>query len=288
MTRLVRWAFAVLAVLCLSVQARAAEARENAPLILAVHPYRVAAVLLNHFDPLARYLSRALGRPVQVDISPDYASHARRVGRGEVDISYLGPAPYIDLVREYGPVRLLSRQSDNGRPDFVGHVVVREGDGVAGLADLRGKRMAFGERESTMSHLVPRYMLLEAGINVEDLAEHVFLGSHDNVALGVLMGDFDAGAVKSEVYEKYRPRGLASLAVTPRVSNHLFVATSRVSPDLAARIRTVMLTMHEDPEGLSALQDIKSGVSALVAVDDGDYDTLRTVLGALRERGAIP
>lgn len=40
---------------------------------------------------------------------------------------------------------------------------------------------------------MPRYMLLKAGIDVKDPCKHEFLSGRENVALGVLSGNFDAG-----------------------------------------------------------------------------------------------
>jgi phosphonate transport system substrate-binding protein len=258
-------------------------ARAGEPLVMGVHPYLPATSLLPKFEPLAEHVGRSLGRPVRVEISRDYEEHIRRVGTGEVDIAYMGPASYVKLAERYGEPALLGRLEIRGNPYFHGIIFVRDDSPVRSLEELGGKRFAFGSVTSTMGTLVPRHVLRQAGVTI---GEHSFLGNHDNIALGVLVGDFDAGAVKEETFSKYQPRGLRSLAVTPSISEHLFVASAGLPAETVAKLRTILLRMNEDEEGLGALRSIKGTVSGLVPATDGDYDNLRRILRDLDQAGA--
>ena len=182
------------------------------PLILSVHPYQSATKLLQAYTPLAEYLRGELGIPVQIQIAPDYAVHVQRIGENEVDLAYMGPASYVELVDKYGKKPIIARQYINGIPTFQGKFITRKDSAIHSIADLNGKRFAFGDKGSTMSHLVPQYMLIEANVQLKTAK---FLGSHDNVALGVLTGDYDAGAVKEAIFYKYAARGLKAIATTP-------------------------------------------------------------------------
>lgn len=250
-------------------------------LTLAVHPYLPARELADRFGPLADHLSRVLSRPVQVGVSKDYKAHEDRVGRDQVDIAYLGPVAYVKVVEKYGNKILLARQAVNGRPFFQGYIVVRRDSPLKTLGDLKGGSFAFGDPESTMSHLVPRYMLLKAGVPVTGLARHQFLGSHNNAALGVLVGDFDAGGIKEEVYHQYKDKGLRALATSPKLSEHLFIAARRAGGDIAQTLRMTLLNLHKDAEGRAILSKIKSTVTRLAPVRDSDYDSLRYMLAQL-------
>ena len=116
---------------------------------------------------------------------------------------------------------------------------------------------------------------------MERLAKHEFLGSHHNVALGVLGGYFDAGGVKEEVFEEYRARGLRMLVKSPPISEHLFVTRATLPAALRESLRSAMMELSEDERGGDALRSIKEGVTGLVPVADGDYDSLRKILRAV-------
>ena len=153
------------------VATTAAVATDKDDLTICVHPYSSSTLLIQAFSPLAEYLSDKIGQRFSVHIAADDASHIKTVGTDKLGIGYMGPASYVKLVEKYGAKRILARQAIRGKPTFEGKIIVRQDSAIASLADLAGKRFAFGDPHSTMSHLVPRYMLEQAG-----LAGHEHLG----------------------------------------------------------------------------------------------------------------
>jgi phosphonate transport system substrate-binding protein len=262
-----------------------AVAPQSGPLILAVHPYLSHQELNKRFQPLADHLGTVLNRQVVVRVGPNYAEHIAYIGMDKVDIAYMGPAMYVHMVDRFGEKPLLARLAINGEPVFHGFLVTRRESDISRIEELRGKRFAFGDPDSTMSYLVPRFMMLEAGIDVRDLADYQFLGSHVNVALAVLAGAFDAGAVKEEVFYAYMQRGLKALAKSKSYSEHLFVTRTDAPPDLVDKLRETLLHLADTEAWLTILNGIKSSATALVPVEDDDYDNLRTVLNVLRNKG---
>lgn len=254
-------------------------------LTLGVHPYLASTELVRRFRPLADYLSRKIDVPVVIEISIDYQDHIDKIGKDRLDMAYMGPAPYVKLVKTYGPKPLLARLEINGEPTFTGVIIKARDNPIKSLAELRGKSFAFGDPDSTMSHLVPRYMIRQAGLEARDLSRYSFLHNHNNVALGVLVGDFDAGAVKEEVFFKYRTRGLSELARTPRISEHLFVASDKLPDDQVKAIRSALLRLKDDPEGRAIMVSIKETVTGFVPVRNSDYDNLRHILESLADLG---
>jgi phosphonate transport system substrate-binding protein len=278
-----RMLFAVLS-LCLASPAGAAEPATAESLILAVHPYLPPKELVTRFTPLAEYLGRELGRPVSVRVGRDYDEHSEAIGKDSVDIAFLGPAPYTRVVARYGKKPLLARLEIKGQPTFRGTIVTRTDSPLRTLAELKGKRFAFGDPNSTMSHLVPEYLLLKAGVRRRDLTHYQFLGAHNNVALAVLAGDFDAGAVKDEVFRDFAPKGLRALSDTPAISEHLFVTRSTFPPELIDPLRQALLRLKDIPAGMTIMQAINKDMTAMVAVTDSDYDNLRAILKTLEAR----
>jgi phosphonate transport system substrate-binding protein len=263
---------------------RAAE-QPDRPILLAVHPYLPYQELQRRYRPLAEYLSEVLDRTVLVRVGRDYGEHISHIGKDQVDIAYIGPATYVYMVEKYGRKPLLARLEVNGKPVFHGYLVTNANSGVTDIQSLRGKRFAFGDPASTMSHLVPRHMLLEAGLDVSDLEDYQFLSSHRNVALAVLAGAFEAGAVKEEVMETFRDRGLIAFAQSAPFSEHLFLARSNAAEEFIETVREALLGLSDTPQGREILHSIKQTATGLVPVEDSDYDNLRAVLLQLHEHG---
>jgi phosphonate transport system substrate-binding protein len=266
----------------------AGDARAGEGLTLGIHPFLPATELMDRFSPLAEYLGRETGLPVTISIARDYGEHIEMIGRDELDIAYMGPASYVKMVERYGSKPLLARLEIKGKPTFHGIVIVNQDSDIRSISDIEGRRFAFGDPDSTMSHLVPRYMLWEAGVDVEDLSGYEFLEGHHNVALGVLISDFDAGAVKEEVFDAYEKRGLSALAVTPEISEHVFVASGKIRPRTAAAIRSALYRLKDSKEGKAVMTRIKKDMTAMVPASDADYDNLRDILNTLERIGVEP
>lgn len=274
----------IILVLCLTGVTHAQER----PLVLGIHPYLAATELHKRFSPLAEHLARELGRPVEIHIESSYDSHINMVGKGEIDIAFMGPASYVKLSGHFGRVPLLAAFETRGSRTFRGVIVVRKDSQIKTLKELIGKKFAFGDVNSTMSHLVPRYMLLKAGVEMGRLGKAEFLTNHDNIALGVLTGSYDAGALKEDVYAEYESKGLRSLAISDPMPDHIFVARPGLAEDSVRKVSRVLLSLKDTENGRRVLASIQKTLTALVPVRDADYDQLRKLLASLARAGVKP
>ncbi|MDH5612706.1 MAG: phosphate/phosphite/phosphonate ABC transporter substrate-binding protein [Gammaproteobacteria bacterium] len=252
-------------------------------LVFAVHPYLPEEELKKKFKPMAEYLSHEMGKTVNVRIGGNYEEHIQFIGLNKVDIAYMGPASYVHMINEFGDKPVLARLEVNGHPWFQGNIVTRDNSTIKTLADLKGKRIAYGDPKSTMSYIVPYHMLYVAGVYSDVTTRHQFLYSHNNVALGILSGDFDAGAVKPEVFRKYESAGLRTIAKTPKISEHLFVVRNDLPGKEIEMLRNALLKMSSTDEGIKALRTIKDSITGLVEASSSDYDNLRKIIAESKD-----
>ncbi len=262
--------------------------RAQEPLVLGIHPFLSSTEIYKRFTPLTEHLSRKLGRPVNIHLARSYDSHVSMVGTGKVDIAFMGPASYVKLKNLQGKVPLLAAFETKSGKTFKGVIVVRKDSSIKTLAQLRGKKFAFGDVDSTMSHLVPRFMLLRVGINLKDLRKTEFLTNHENIVLGVLSGSFDAGAIKDDIFNLYEQQGLRKLAISEPMPDHLFVARKGLPDGTVRKISAILQSLKDTEQGRQVLRSIQNNLTALVPAKDADYDPLRTVLDSLAQAGVKP
>lgn len=243
-----------------------------------IHPYLPKEELHKRFSPLIEFLSKELKLSMELVVSKNYESHIENIGNNVVDIAYMGPSSFVELSEKYGRYPLLARLEIKGKPVFHGYIVARNDTQITKLKQLRGKRFAFGSPHSTMSYLVPRYMLKESGVRLEALKNYNFLGNHRNVALGVLLGEYDAGAVKEEIYFELKERGLRHIAISPAISEHLFVCSKNMPARLCNQIGTTMQNLSQIDKGRNILSHIKKGLTGFVPAKHSDYDNLRVIM----------
>jgi phosphonate transport system substrate-binding protein len=249
-----------------------------ADIILGVHPYLDAKSIIERFQPLADHLSSKLGIAVEVRVGKDYESHIQAIGSNAIDIAFLGPASYVKMVELYGDKPILARLEANGKPTFSGHIITGPDSHITELKGLHNKLFAFGDKNSTMSRLVPQAMLQQQGINLGDLAGYRFYKGHKNVAMAVMSGDADAGAVKEEIFLQFEKLGMRSLEKTPEISEHLFVSRSNLEPALLNRIKSILLDLNRPDDTIRILKPIKKNLSGLVPATPEDYDSLRRLM----------
>ena len=241
--------------------------------VFGVHPFKKPTVLKTMFTPLVNYLGQELGGQVTFRSFKDYDSAMQAFVDGKVDFSYFGPAVYAILDEKYpGKIRVAAATENKGKPIFKGVIVAREDSPINSLADLKGKKFAFGDRESTLSCYMPAYMLMEAG--VFDSMKYNFVGSHGNVAKGVLNGTFNAGGLKPGVAKEYIGKGLKVIATSEPVYEHVVVIGASVGQAVADKVQHALLNV-KDPK---VYKSIKGSLTGFVSVQPSDYDNLKAVI----------
>jgi phosphonate transport system substrate-binding protein len=125
-----------------------------------------------------------------------------------------------------------------------------------------------------MNHTVPLWMLLNSGVKLTDLQEYNFLKTHDNVAMNIIRGTFDAGGMQPDIAEKYAGQGLQVLVKSPELPEHVFVANKSLD---AATLKAVQKALNS-PNAVPVLKGIKSSISGAPKFADADFEILRKIV----------
>ncbi len=256
-----------------------ASANDSNGLTLLIHPFLDEPQILKRFTPLAKYLSHKLKQAVDIKISDQYSSHISSIGNDNFDFAYIGPYAYVKMTQQFNKKPLLGRLEIRGKPFFQGKIVTLLDSPIRNIKDLKGKNFAFGDPSSTMSYLLPKHLLMKNGISLSQLKSHRHYLSHSAVIDAVLSKSADAGAVKEEMYYK-NMTNLKSIASTPEISEHLFLASNKMPKPLIIKIKKALLTMHQEKEGLIAMRALKTLMTGIVPVKHEDYDNLSSIYSA--------
>src|SRR5437867_2474076 len=168
--------------------------------------YRQFTPVLDH---LASDMERRLGCPVDIKLTifPSYEEGIDSLVRGSVDFVRFGPASYITAKARQPGIDLLAMETEFGEKRFKGVIIVQKESSIRSLADLRGKRFAFGDPSSTIGRYLVQAELLKAGLHASDLPGSKYLNRHDTVVKAVEIGDFAAGAVMDKAFERGNTKG---------------------------------------------------------------------------------
>lgn len=258
--------------------ASAAEpAGDQDALVFGTLPLTKPTKLLEQYKGLIDYYEKTLGQPVKFEIGKDYADAIAKFQSGHYDFGLLGPSPYV-VATQTSPsgkdnFKLIGTLETDGKPYYSAVIVAAVGnDGIQSLANLKGKRFAFGSRLSTLACYLPADMLIQAGV-MDELAGFEFIDKHDAVANAVSLGHFDAGGMQESLYNKVADK-VKLVQQSEPVWDFMILAHKDMDPSLFERIKAATLEL-KDP---AVLEKIKPKVTGFVATDDSNYDNLREIM----------
>lgn len=264
---------ALLALLCTSALLAAADGLPPR-LVMALKPDKNPEAMAAERKDLAAALGAALARPVEVIVPMSGAVLNEGLTNGSIDLGWLASTDIAKLAPPR-PVAVLLAARIKGQTSYRSVWLTMKDDPAAGLADLRGRPVAFASKTSTSGCIVPLYDLVQQGLVDPAAGPEGFFGKGNcwygtgyvSAVERVLGGDARAAAVSDYVFagdkhlkpeQKARLRVLASQGPVP---THVLGVRSGLAAADRERLRAAMLAL--DP----ALRDRVFG-SELVAVDE--------------------
>jgi len=228
-------------------------------------------------EPLRAYLTKALGRPVSIRAPDTYRETVANLADGSYDFACLGALMYIRAHAKYGVIALVQRTADL---QYHSVFITGAGSSIHSLSDLKGKRFAFGDIDSTSGHLMAYRELKQAGINPETDLRFRYSGSHPATAALVATGVVDAGAIDEQVFDFLIRKGKLDrrkvrvfYTSTPYV-DYVYVARKDVPAAERERFARALLALKEgkDDQVLNALH-----AEQFVVANDEEYAPTRQI-----------
>lgn len=188
-------------VLALGLAASANAQTAQKVLRVSAIPDEAPTELQRKFAPIGKYLEAETGLKVEFTPVTDYAAVVEGLATKKLDMAWLGGFTFVQSkLRTNGTAIPIVQRAEDAA--FTSKFITAS-DTVKSLADLKGKTFAFGSPSSTSGHLMPRYFLLQAGINPErDFKNTAFSGAHDATVAFVASGKVDAGVLNALVWDK--------------------------------------------------------------------------------------
>ena len=265
-----------------AVTASVAVAADRDPdtLRVALLPDEDAATIIQQNQALKDYLEKRLGKKVRLVVTTDYSSMIEAMRFGRLELGYFGPLSYT-LARSKAAIEPFAARKKGGSTTYHAVLIGNKAAGIEDFDDIRGKQVAFGDIASTSSHLIPKKMLLDAGLTAEADYAPNFLGAHDAVAVAVQNGHAQAGGLSKPIFESLVERGIVSLdkvrvvKVSAAYPQYPWAMRSDLAPALKAKIKQAFLTLDDK----TVLKNFKA--EGFGAMTDTDYDVIRDLAKSL-------
>ncbi len=144
-------------------------------------------------EAFAATLGATLGVPVEQHKAADYRALVAAFEQKLVDFAWMPPLSVARAMRSRAafPAAIALR---NGTTSYMTGLLAMRSSRVASLADLKGVRAAWVDRESASGYVVIRAALRARGVSLVDaFADEIFVRSHAEVARALREGRADVG-----------------------------------------------------------------------------------------------
>jgi len=258
------------------------------PLIFTYAPVEEPAVYEAAWSDFLKHLEKVTGKKTKYFGLQNYAAQIEAMRSGRLHISAYSTGSLVYAVHLAGAVPFAIMRDAKGPAGY--HLVIitqAKNDKINSIADLKGKRVAHVSQTSNSGHQAPVYFFSKMGVVPGKDYQVVFSGKHDNSALGVVNGDYDAAAVADTVVERMATRGVIKASdykviyTSPVFPTAGFAYSHSLDPRLAEKVREAFMTFKIEGSGLG--KEFKGRTGFMPVNYQKDWDA---VVGILQANGA--
>lgn len=263
----------------------------------ALSELRVSAIpdadptkLLATFEPLASYLSQAVGVKVVFTPVAKYELVVEALVAKRLELAWLGGYTSVQAVRQsQGNVTRIAMRAEDAR--FRSVFIAGTATSATQLADLKGRTFAFGANASTSGHLMPRHFLVQQGLVPEEfLGRIAYSGAHDKTAKLVESGAAEAGAMNALTWERMVKNAevdatkVGVIWTTPEYVDYCWAARRDLPTGMLEKLRMALLALDPAvPEHQAMLA--AHAASRYIEAGDAQWDG---IAAAARAAGMLP
>lgn len=266
------WAIAALGILSPPVLPAAAPAPQGETLTLGVFPYLSPNQMMEQLSPLCKRIEEALGKKVILVSAPDFMSYVERTAKGEYDLVLTAAHMGQLAEKRDGWQRVV--QSGQKTATVL---LVRQESSVQRLEDLRGKKIAVGNRLS-ITYLLAEKALAEKGIIVGKDMEVIETATFSNVVQSVFLGEADVGATPTLLWDNWENVNAEQhnqlreiFRAKPAAPSFLVMASPKTDQAAIRRLIESLLSFQDTAEGKSFFQ--KSQFESFQPLDDATMES---------------
>jgi len=246
---------------------------------IGVLPSQAKDRLVAKFEPLVDYLESATSLEFELLIPEDYSSLLEHFEAGSVDLAWFGGLTYVQAVQKSHAVALAFRDIDL---QFTSCYLAKAADTRMRITEFAGESFSFGPELSTSGHLMPRYFMIEDGLDPRK-----FFGSlrhsagHDQTALWVSNGRVTLGVANCNIVRSLFESGeldsdeVRIVETTPPYPDYVWAVRTSMQESTRQALLDAFLGLDATiPEHRQILR--AQGANAYLPAGSSDFELVRT------------
>ncbi|MFC1837110.1 phosphate/phosphite/phosphonate ABC transporter substrate-binding protein [Thermodesulfobacteriota bacterium] len=239
------------------------------------------------YQYITDYLSEKMGLNFTVEIMSNYGNISEIFVEGEADAGFFGSFSYVLTHAKAGIEPIARPVWPHNNSTYRGYIFVRKDSNINSVEDMKNRSLVLVDKATTAGYIYPLYYFQYSGINnMEDYFSRIYYSnSHDAAAWAVYTGEADIGCAKDTIYKSLLEehpdfkKQMLVLTESPEVPSNGLAVRKDLHPAIKLLIKTLLLSMHESPEGRKVLEDF--GAIRFIETNNEDYRVLNDMVKQL-------
>jgi phosphonate transport system substrate-binding protein len=205
------------------------------------------------YTPLFNGISRQTGLTFDIRVGQSYGAVVEAMCNGSADIAFVGAVTFVQ-VHQRKCAELLAVAVEKGQSSYYAGLFTRSTSPIKTVAQIRGKRVAFGDINSASAFVFPVSMIMDAGLDpVKDLSALRLTGSHASSLAALTQNQVDVAALSFDSFDKairqgaVDPKTIRVIAKSIAIPYPPIVMNTRLPAALKIKLKSAFETVHTAP-----------------------------------------
>lgn len=233
-----------------------------------------------NYTPLAKYLEKKTGLPVEIFVATDYSGVIEAMRSGKLDIAMFGPFSYILAADKANAEAFAIENRAGSGTSYRSFVITHPDSGLNKLEDVKGHTYAFVDPASTSGNLIPRSFYKKNNIDPDkDFKSVMYAGGHDAAALAVKNRKVDAASMDDITLGNMKAKGLVTdqdikvIYQSEPIPGSPWAWRKDLPDDLKNKLKDAFMNVAKEDK--AALKAYGGNVESYEAVQDATYNVIR-------------
>ena len=268
--------------------AEAKQPEDEKTLRLVLVPEKNVFEQRRRYKYITDYLSKRMDMNFTVEIMTNYGNISEAFIEGQADAGFFGSFSYLLTHAKAGIEPIARPIWPDNNSTYRGYIFVRKDSNIQTVKDMRNKSLVLVDKATTAGYIYPLfYFKYYYGIkNIKDYFSQIsFANSHDAAAWAVYTGEADIGGAKNHIFNNIMAEypdfkeQMIVIAESSQVPSNGLAVRKDLNPAIKLRIKTLLLSLHETPEGQEILK--KFGALKFIKTSNDDYNVLYNMVNQL-------
>ncbi|MDC7675543.1 phosphate/phosphite/phosphonate ABC transporter substrate-binding protein [Asticcacaulis machinosus] len=205
------------------------------------------------YRPLFNAISRQTGLTFDIRVGQSYGAVVEAMCNGSADIAFVGAVTFVQA-HQRKCAELLAVAVEKGQSSYYAGLFTRSTSPIKTVAQIKGKRVAFGDINSASAFVFPVSMIMDAGLDpVKDLSALRLTGSHASSLAALTQNQVDVAALSFDSFDKairqgaVDPKSIRVIAKSIAIPYPPIVMNTRLPASLKVNLKSAFETVHTAP-----------------------------------------